>query len=87
MNTPDVTPTQYGAGGIFLAVALACLAQSITGTDLLAYLVSAALVSAALVLSDAIIRNGRAGAHAAEFTGVQSTLAAFDRGTTDEPEA
>jgi hypothetical protein len=84
MSTPDVTPAQYGAGGIFLAVAFACVSRSVTGVDLLAYLFSGAFVTAALVISDAVIRNGRAGIQAAELQGVQSTLAAFDRGSTGE---
>jgi hypothetical protein len=84
METPNVTPVQYGAGGVFLAVAAGCLNTSITGSDLVAYLASSALVTAALVLADAIIRNGRAGAVASEMQGVQSTLAAFDRGTTTQ---
>jgi hypothetical protein len=87
METPNVTPVQYGAGGVFLAVALGCLNGGITGSDLVAYLASAALVTAALVLADAIIRNGRAGVVASEMQGVQSTLAAFDRGTITSDEA
>lgn len=63
-TTPSVTPAQYGAGGIFLTVAIACLTQSVTGIDLLAYLVSSALVSMGLVIADALIRRGRAGIEA-----------------------
>lgn len=77
MDTPDVTPAQYGAGGVFLAVALACLAQTVTGTDLLAYLGSSAAVSAALILADARIRNGRASTVAAEYQGFQANAAVF----------
>lgn len=84
MNTPDVTPAQYGAGGIFLAIALTCLAQGVSGTDLLAYLASAALVTVGLVLADAVIRQGRAGIVAAEMQGVQSTIALTSR--ADETE-
>jgi hypothetical protein len=82
MDTPDVTPTQYGAGGVFLAVALACLAQSVTGTDLIAYLGSASIVTAALVIADARIRNGRAGTVAAEYQGFQANATLF--GAKDE---
>ena len=59
METPDVTLVQKSAGAVFLAVAAGCLAQGVTGTDLLAYLGSAALVTAALIVGDAVIRNGR----------------------------
>jgi hypothetical protein len=78
VDTPNVTPVQYGAGGTFVAVALACLNATVTGTDLLAYLASAALVTCALVLSDAQIRRARAGIVAAEYTGLQQTVAAFE---------
>lgn len=60
MRTPDITPIQKGAGALYGTVALACLAAGITGTDLLAYLVSAALVSAGAMWADRGIRNGRA---------------------------
>lgn len=59
MTTPDVTPVQKGAGAIFAAVAAGCLAGGVTGTDLLAYLGSAAIVTGALILGDSHLRNGR----------------------------
>lgn len=65
MNTPDITRAQQGGGGLFAAVALACVASGITGGDLVAYLASTAIVSAALIVSDALIRRGRAGIEAA----------------------
>jgi hypothetical protein len=60
MTTPDVTPMQLGAGGIFAGVASGCLLQGVTGVDLLAYLGTAAIVTGALVIADAVIRSGRA---------------------------
>ena len=84
MDTPDVTPTQYGAGGIFAAVALACLAQAVTGLDLIAYLASAALVTASLVIADALIRRGRASTIAAEMQGVQANIALVSHGNAED---
>ena len=86
MDTPNVTPVQYGAGGIFLAVALGCLNAGITGADLIAYLASAAIVSASLVYSDARIRNGRAAMIGAEYQGAGANRAVFG-GNDDEDEA
>lgn len=60
MTTPSITPAQYGAGGLFLSVALACLAQGVHGADLLAYLLSAALVTVAVIAGDVALRRGRA---------------------------
>lgn len=60
MSTPDITPIQRGAGALYATVALACMAQGITGADLLGYLVSAAIVSAGAMWADRGIRNGRA---------------------------
>lgn len=59
MNTPPVTPTQYGAGGLFAAVVAGCLAKDITGTDLIVYVAGAAFVCGLLVYADGKIRTGR----------------------------
>lgn len=60
MHMPDVTRVQQGAGALYATVALACMAQSVRGLDLIAYLVSAAAVSAAAMYCDKGIRKGRA---------------------------
>lgn len=60
MQTPDITRAQQGGGGLFAAVALACLAQGVSGIDLVSYLASTALVAGAVIVSDAMIRRGRA---------------------------
>lgn len=60
MSTPDFTAIQKGAGALYGTVALACMAQGIVGADLVAYLVSAAIVSAGAMWADRGIRNGRA---------------------------
>lgn len=68
MQTPDITAIQKGGGALFGAVALACLATGVTGTDLLAYLVSTAAVAIGAMISDRGIRNGRASvAEAAQY--------------------
>lgn len=59
-KTPDVTPAQYGAGGLFALVAGGCITAGVTGTDLLAYLGSTTVVTTALIIADAYIRRGRA---------------------------
>ncbi len=60
METPDITKIQKGAGALYAAVALGCMSTGVTGVDLLAYLGSAALVSAGAMWADRGIRNGRA---------------------------
>lgn len=60
MRTPDVTTVQKGAGALYGSVALGCMAAGVTGSDLLAYLGTAAIVSAAAMWADRGIRNGRA---------------------------
>lgn len=60
LATPDITTMQKGAGAIFLAVAAGCLSQGVTGTDLAVYLGCASFVTSALIIGDAVIRNGRA---------------------------
>lgn len=60
MNTPDITQAQAGGGGLFAAVALACVTTGVTGGDLIAYLASTAIVSGALIIGDMGIRRGRA---------------------------
>lgn len=60
MSTPDVTTIQKGAGALYASVALGCMATGVTGIDLLAYLLSAAIVSGGAMWADRGIRNGRA---------------------------
>lgn len=60
MQTPDATLIQKGAGALYGSVALGCMATGVHGVDLIAYLISAALVSAGAMWADRGIRNGRA---------------------------
>lgn len=60
MQTPDITTIQKGAGALYGAVAIGCMTTGVTGIDLLAYLATAAIVSAAAMWADRGIRNGRA---------------------------
>lgn len=61
MQTPDVTTVQKGAGALFGSIALGCMATGVTGADLIAYLLSAALVSVGAMIADRGIRGDRAG--------------------------
>ena len=76
METPDVTKVDYAAGGLFAVVAAGCLSQGVTGDDLIAYLVGAALVSVGAMVSDAIRRHGRAGVEAARVDSVTQQFVA-----------
>lgn len=70
MQTPDVTTVQKGAGALYGSVALGCMAAGVTGADLLAYLASAAVVSAAAMYADRGIRESRASiVEAAQYGG------------------
>lgn len=60
METPDVTLVQKGAGALYGSIAIGCMAAGVTGLDLVAYLSTAAIVSAAAMIADRGIRGGRA---------------------------
>lgn len=59
MKTESITPAQYGAGALFAAVVLACIASGVHGTDLLAYLASATCVTGIVAWSDVRLRGKR----------------------------
>jgi hypothetical protein len=75
METPDITPVQGGSAAGFAAIIIAALNADLTEIALGIVCGSAALVACAAIISDAIIRKGRAGALAAEMQGLEGNVA------------
>lgn len=84
METPDVTKIQAASGGMFVIVLGLAIQAGMTGTDLMVVAVSTAVVTAAAMVSDAVVRHGRSGAHGHEMHGFQANAAVFNS-AADEP--
>lgn len=86
MDTPDVTKVQGGAAAAFAGIVALAITSDLTDTALAIVVLGSALVAAASMVCDAMIRKGRAGILASELHGLQANAAVFggQQSTSDE---